>query len=745
MKHAAMTAMALIALAACSTTPQTSTPKTSVSAPVTGKPSKILGYLEVEFSGIGGSEPKAVARYINPATNGLRASSSGIAFGTGAAPTLTSKSVSFSDDNEQSATAKTRYVQAVFDLNNTSSTTFNNLLFVAAANATSLGGTAIGSMFDGTDTLIPAVTAAPIALRMKPTHGMSVRRTAAARVNQELADLYLLNPNETSILQTAATGSGFTMLEYGFVALNLGGGRSIGNSTCTPAPTCNKGTVTFAFKIDPRENTRSANPWRFNFKFGAVKEPTDLVFSQSLEETTTAAGRATFSAGVKVRTPGVENSSLFYLDQLQPLCHVRTAGTVALPTALLEVSPFPTGAGSLDLCFGAGGRRFTTFTGYGSEGASGVAIQPDGKIVAAGLDYNNTTGSYDFSLVRYLSTGELDSTFGTGGKVQTDIGATYTDYTQAIAIQADGKIVVAGRSNDDFALARYTSAGVLDTTFDVDGIITTDFSASSIDNAYALAIQSDGKLVVVGSTNSGTNPDNFAIARYTTTGALDTSFDTDGKQTVDFGGSYEAAYGVTLQPDGKIIVVGTDYYDFAIARLTTAGALDTTFDTDGKKLTNFVSSSDQANGVIVQPDGKILVGGWAFNTDTNTNDFALARFSSTGASDNTFGFGGRVITDLGTSHDDRANAIALQSNGKIVLVGYSYNGTDDDFAVARFESNGSLDSTFDGDGVAITKIGGVNVSDQGKAIAIQSNGKIVVAGSSYVNSTNGFALARYNP
>jgi uncharacterized delta-60 repeat protein len=518
MKHAAMTAMALIALAACSTTPQTSTPKTTVSAPVTGKPSKILGYLEVEFSGIGGSEPKAVARYINPATNGLRTTSSGIVFGTGAAPTLTSRSVSFSDDNEQSPTAKTRYVQAVFDLTNTSSTTFNNLLFVAAANATSLGGTAIGSMFDGTDTLIPAGTAAPIALRMKPTHGMSVRRTAAARVNQELADLYLLNPNETSILQTAATGSGFTMLEYGFVALNLGGGRIIGNATCVPAPNCNKGTVTFSFKLDPRENTRSANPWRFNFKFGAVKEPTDTAFSQSLEETTTAAGRATFAAGVKVRTPGVENSSLFHLDGLQPLCHVRTAGTVASPTAFLETSPFPTAAGSLDLCFGAGGRRFTTNTGYGSEAATAIAIQPaDGKIVVAGMDYNTTTGSYDASLVRYLSSGELDSSFGTGGKAQADLGA-YLDYINAMALQSDGKIVVAGTSDADFSLARFTAAGVLDTTFDTDGIVKTDFSASSDDYANALRIQSDGKLVVVGRTSADANPNNFAIARYTSSG-----------------------------------------------------------------------------------------------------------------------------------------------------------------------------------------------------------------------------------
>ena len=446
------------------------------------------------------------------------------------------------------------------------------------------------------------------------------------------------------------------------------------------------------------------------------------------------AGRSGPAAGVKVRTPGVANSSLFYLDGLQPLCHVRTAGTVALPTALLEVSPFPTGAGSLDLCFGAGGRRFTTNIGYASEGASAVAIQPDGKIVVAGTDYNNTTGSYDASLVRYLSTGELDSSFGTLGKAQGDLGA-YLDYTNAMALQSDGKIVVAGTSDADFALARFTAAGVLDTTFDTDGIVKTDFSASSDDYTNALRIQSDGKLVVVGRTGADANPNNFAIARYTTTGVLDTTFDTDGKQTIDFGAGSDVAFAVTQQSDGKLVVVGSDYSDFAIARLTSSGALDTSFDTDGKKLTNFVSSPDEAHGVLVQPDGKILVGGWAYNTDTNTYDFALARYSSSGVPDATFGFGGRVISDLGSGQNDYANAIALQSDGKIVLGGFTYNGSDDDFAVARFESNGAPDSTFDNDGFAITKIGVASVSDQIKTLAIQANGKIVVAGSSYINST----------
>jgi uncharacterized delta-60 repeat protein len=205
------------------------------------------------------------------------------------------------------------------------------------------------------------------------------------------------------------------------------------------------------------------------------------------------------------------------------------------------------------------------------------------------------------------------------------------------------------------------------------------------------------------------------------------------------------AFAVTQQTDGKLVVVGSDYSDFAIARLTSSGALDTSFDTDGKKLTNFVSSPDEAHGVIVQPDGKILVGGWAYNTDTNTYDFALARYSSTGVPDATFGFSGRAITDLGLSQNDYANTIALQSDGKIVLGGFTYNGTDDDFAMARFQANGAPDSTFDGDGFAMTKIGAASVSDQIKTIAIQTNGKIVVAGSSYINSTYGFALARYNP
>ena len=300
-----------------------------------------------------------------------------------------------------------------------------------------------------------------------------------------------------------------------------------------------------------------------------------------------------------------------------------------------------------------------------------------------------------------ISAGDLDTTFGGGdGKVITDLVTADNDAVRAVAIQADGKIVVAGYSNgsgnDDFALARYTTSGVLDTTFGGgDGKLVTDIVTADQDFAYAVSIQADGKIVVAGTSNgSGTN--DFALARYTTAGALDATFGTGGKVTTDIvTADTDIVNAMAIDADGKIVVFGETNgagagYDFALVRYTTAGALDATFGTGGKVTTDI--GADYGYAVAIQADGKIVVGGTS--NGAGTNDFALARYTPAGVLDTTFSQDGKVLTDINTDNDD-IRAIAIDADGKIVVAGTSDNGTNIDFTLARYIGAGSgpLDPT----------------------------------------------------
>jgi len=266
-----------------------------------------------------------------------------------------------------------------------------------------------------------------------------------------------------------------------------------------------------------------------------------------------------------------------------------------------------------------------------------VALQADNYIVAVGFT-NVSSESSDFALARYRPDGNmLDSLFSEDGKLITDFGGS--DQGHAVAIQPDGKIVVAGFSNasgdNDFALARYNPGGSLDTgpsEFATDGTTTTDFSdltfAGSNDFGNDVALQPDGKIVVAGTAGG-----DFALARYNANGTLDTSFLGDGRQTAVFFDQPQSSFanGVAVQPDGKIVVAGTagaqgsDGVDFALARYNPDGTLDTTFSGDGKQTETF-GGSDVATGLVLQPDGKIVLAGYSLG------DFAIARFQGGGGS-----------------------------------------------------------------------------------------------------------------
>jgi len=417
--------------------------------------------------------------------------------------------------------------------------------------------------------------------------------------------------------------------------------------------------------------------------------------------------------------------------------------TTGLPASLALAS-----GGSLDTTFDTDGKVTTDIVSSLDDAASSVAVQADGKIIVAG-DYDNNV-SRDFAVARYNTNGSLDTTFDTDGKVVTDIGTNTSDIVQSVAIQADGKILVAGYSDPvatyDFVVVRYNANGSLDTTFDTDGKVATDIGTNSVDNIYSVVVQSDGKIVVAGWSNAGGRSD-FTVVRYNTNGSLDTTFDTDGKVITDIGTNrFDTAYSAVLQADGKIVVAGTSDAggtdDYVVVRYNTNGSLDTTFDSDGKVTTNIgTSSTDYGSSVLVQSDGKIVVAG--YSDVGSTNNLVLVRYNTNGSLDTTFDSDGKAISDIGSSNTDRPNSAVLQADGKIVVAGYSNTGGSDNFVVVRFNTNGSFDTTFGIDGKVSTDIG-TNSGDQARSIVLQADGKIVVAGTSDTGGSDNYALVRYN-
>jgi uncharacterized delta-60 repeat protein len=400
-------------------------------------------------------------------------------------------------------------------------------------------------------------------------------------------------------------------------------------------------------------------------------------------------------------------------------------------------------SGDLDTSFGGDGRVITNVS-KGIDAPEDVAIQANGKIVAVGRA-STPRGSVRFALARYRTNGSLDPTFGGDGLVFIDF-AGRSNAAFGVAIQQDGKIVAVGDDQvtarvQTFAVARFDRDGSLDTTFGGNGKVTTGFTGGE-DGARDVAIQADGRIVAVGTSDLG----EFALARYDIDGKLDPTFDSDGRVTTALTATgFDAANGVAIDADQRIVVAGTGGNgSFALARYDSLGALDATFDGDGKLRTNFTGGVDTADAVAIQGDGKIVAAGEAGFLGEWTGDFALARYDSLGNLDATFDGDGKVITRF-THDDDSASDVAIQANGKIVAAGSAgYNGAIARFALARYRWNGSLDSSFRGNGKATTRFS--KGFDFARGVAIQPDGKIVVAGSTFpeIDGIDAkFALARY--
>lgn len=354
--------------------------------------------------------------------------------------------------------------------------------------------------------------------------------------------------------------------------------------------------------------------------------------------------------------------------------------------------------GTLDPSFGNHGRVRTDFPGLAAVPSS-VVIQPDGKIVVAGGAFPLFEFLGDFKIVRYNPNGSLDTSFGNGGIVTTSFPGQGS-YASAVALQPDGRIIAAGTdfvdfsgddsSNTDFALARYDANGAPDSTFGIAGQVTTDFDGFN-DDAFSILVQADGKLVAVGSAKRPTTFYDFAAVRYLSNGMIDTTFGTGGMVRTDFGAQgFDQARSAALAPNGKIVAAGLAIskeglnQTFAVVRYSSNGVLDTNFSGDGRRQVDFGSCCQSASKVLLQNDGKIITVGYA-NTEDSDSDFLLARLDARGALDPTFGVGGRVRTSFGNLNGG-ANGAALQVDGAIVAVGFqaTFSSQWSNFALARY-------------------------------------------------------------
>jgi len=457
-------------------------------------------------------------------------------------------------------------------------------------------------------------------------------------------------------------------------------------------------------------------------------------------------------------------------------CGFLAIGVLALVIGPTIVPPLEAMPGDLDASFGTGGKVTTDFSGY-RDVINAAALQPDGKIVVAGYkqDSAGESGIFHVALARYNSDGSLDTSFGSGGKVITNLNADIKAF--AVAVQPDGKIIAVGDAEPDspyndasmFAIVRYKPNGSLDTSFGSGGQVNVRFR-TYFDSARAVAVQPDGKIVVGGFTmyapitSTPLNGSDFALARLNSDGTLDGTFGSGGKVTVPTNWDTEARRGdeihaLTILPDGRIIAAGQVFhehilfhfssnFDFGLTCFNPNGSLDTTFGSGGRASLDFGDFSS-ANSLAVQRDGRIILGGQSLSSGIAS--FTLARFNTDGTLDTSFGSNGRVITDF-FGRPSGINALATQAGDRIVAAGFATSPAGDtDFALARHNSDGSLDASFGAGGKLITNFLGVsNLRTPGnddviRALVIQTDGRVVAAGQARVSDDNlDFALARYD-
>jgi uncharacterized delta-60 repeat protein len=720
-------------------TPQAATPE-------------VVGLLEVRLDLSGNTTS---ARMVNP--QALRPQTvTAYPYYTNANLVFTRKQVSFLDHNDFAATTNinttgaTRYITATFDVSNTTGTNFNNLILHAVSlpqsivGGSTLGGTAFRVVQRGDGQL---ETDPNVLQKILPAATMDVGETGI-RPSAGYGDLQWLLRAESDALEAQAASailpSGLLALDYGFVVrTNATNSRTLNTGS--------SGKITLSYKV-PKVNPRNVNPFGFVIYY-AVTNQTETYSSQSLEEHgATLHNTTAVTNGVRI----VPGSRLLAREDLVPMAYangggcsnntIRIARTSALSSVYYE---FPESADnpSEPVCFfGASGRRSISFGGADTASAltygrmNGIAD----RYFVAGT--TNRFGNNDFAIWKLDLRGKTDLNNQSGqvlsGQI-IDIGTSSDDQAAAIAFDSgtNQKIVVAGSSNNDFAVVRSLIDGTLDTSFSVDGKAIVDLG--TVERAAAVAIDSSGKIVVAGSSSIGVGA-NFTVFRLTSAGVMDTSFSGDGIATFSIGGE-DIVTSMQLDSNGDIYVAGYSNFggsnDMAVMRLNDDGTLDAGFSGDGKHTLDF-GGDDRAWAVAVYPnsdpngnaDKLVLAGQFA----TAQTDFAVARLGTNGLEDITFGnASGKQYFSFAGSSNESARAVGVDVVGRLYVGGYTNAGDHpDNFAVLRLNGAGALDTSFSQDGKTIIDM---NSSDD-EAYGMFLRGSDVVLAGTRVDSSSDFQI-----
>lgn len=406
------------------------------------------------------------------------------------------------------------------------------------------------------------------------------------------------------------------------------------------------------------------------------------------------------------------------------------------------------GGGTRDLSFGTDGTGMVVPSfGASDDVAWAMAVQEDGKLIAAGRTY--VTDHNEFAVARFDQDGVPDSTFGTQG--QTVVRANH-DYGYAVAVQNDGKIIVGGDTwnfgrQDDFTYVRLDDTGAVDADFGMSGVLQIDFGNSD-DSGRGIAVAGDGSILIAGTASYDDANADFALVRLDSSGTPDPTFGSEGQVRTDFGTGADgvAAHHRSIEvfPDGSVLIAGrattSKLEDFALARYTGGGVLDASFDGDGRVVTDFAGENDRAASMAVMPEGKIVVAGYA--TVQAQRVFALARYDENGNLDTSFGQGGTVVTTL-PGGEASISAMGVTASGELVVGGSVGPDGARDLVLARYCSDGTLDDSFGTDGFLVEDLGGG--IDAIYDLEVRPGGLVVaLAQSDFLEATSRFVLLRYS-
>jgi uncharacterized delta-60 repeat protein len=390
----------------------------------------------------------------------------------------------------------------------------------------------------------------------------------------------------------------------------------------------------------------------------------------------------------------------------------------------------------------------------------GFVVDQGGKILIAYSTVNDNQNA--IRVIRLNADGSLDNTFASDGKLLVSIG-TFSSTVCAMAIDHNNKILVAGKSlfviegqvfdtiGYRMSVIRFDTEGILDSTFNGDGKLVVnigDVSANLLDKPKSLVIDNSGKILIAGiadyNSNSAIDESKFAILRLNDDGSFDNTFNGDGIALISVGDHiFDITHSLSLDSFGKIVVAGTSSTissdrDFSAIRLKTDGTLDSSFNGTGKIIIPLGDGNDEARSFTFDEDGKILIAGFSYNG--KNNNFSVARVNADGSLDNTFSSYGKLL--IPSDGIDEAKSLIIDPAGKVLAAGTSFNGNDNDFSIVRLNADGSFDRTFNETGKLMIPVG--NDEDFGNCLAQDVNGKILIAGTSIINYQREFSIIRLN-